>query len=105
VTLHVAYVHAFVNPSLFVVLHRGLRHAALDVCCWWWRCELLWLPPEPPPPVTAAPTTTQTVRPLQQLQPGTAPVVVTQPTRHTVQVNDRILVSQIGTTNCDYQTV
>lgn len=28
-----AYVHAFVNPTLFLVLHRGLRGAALDVCC------------------------------------------------------------------------
>ncbi|XP_046664628.1 uncharacterized protein LOC124357163 isoform X2 [Homalodisca vitripennis] len=33
ITLHVAYVHAFVNPSLFLVLHRGLRTAALDLCC------------------------------------------------------------------------
>ncbi|KAK3922907.1 Octopamine receptor Oamb, partial [Frankliniella fusca] len=33
ITLHVAYVHAFVNPTLFLVLHRGLRGAALDVCC------------------------------------------------------------------------
>lgn len=33
ITLHVAYVHAFVNPSLFLVLHRGLRSAALDLCC------------------------------------------------------------------------
>lgn len=28
-----AYVHAFVNPTLFLVLHRGLRGAAMDVCC------------------------------------------------------------------------
>ena len=33
ITLHVAYVHAFVNPTLFLVLHRGLRQAALDLCC------------------------------------------------------------------------
>ncbi|KAF4522960.1 hypothetical protein B566_EDAN009550, partial [Ephemera danica] len=82
VTLHVAYVHAFVNPSLFVVLHRGLRHAALDVCCWWWRCEMLWLPPEPPPPAPPS----QPLRPLQQLQAGTAPVVVTQPTASTTRL-------------------
>ena len=25
VTLHVALVHSFVNPSLFIVLHRGIR--------------------------------------------------------------------------------
>ena len=25
VTLHVAFVHAFVNPTLFLVLHKGLR--------------------------------------------------------------------------------
>ena len=25
VTLHVAFVHAFVNPSLLMVLHRGIR--------------------------------------------------------------------------------
>ncbi len=34
VTLHVAFVHAFVNPALFIVLHKGLRKAAIDlVCC------------------------------------------------------------------------
>ena len=27
VTLHVAFVHAFVNPSLLMVLHRGIRQA------------------------------------------------------------------------------
>jgi len=74
VTLHVAYVHAFVNPSLFVVLHRGLRHAAIDVCCWWWRCEMVWLPPEPPPPVASTP-----LRPMApQVQQVLVPVVVTQ---------------------------
>ncbi|XP_059475849.1 uncharacterized protein LOC132196918 isoform X1 [Neocloeon triangulifer] len=71
-TLHVAYVHAFVNPSLFVVLHRGLRHAAIDACCWWWRCEMVWLPPEPPPSEPSTP-----LRPMapQQL---ILPIVVTQ---------------------------
>lgn len=33
ITLHVAYVHSFVNPTLFLVLHRGLRSATLDICC------------------------------------------------------------------------
>lgn len=33
VTLHIAYVHAFVNPALFLVLHRGLRQGMSDVCC------------------------------------------------------------------------
>lgn len=31
VTLHVAFVHAFVNPTLFLVLHKGLRRATLDL--------------------------------------------------------------------------
>lgn len=33
VTLHVAFVHAFVNPTLFLVLHKGLRSATLDLLC------------------------------------------------------------------------
>ncbi|XP_023288847.1 uncharacterized protein LOC111674071 [Orussus abietinus] len=33
VTLHIAYVHAFVNPALFLTLHRGLRQGMSDVCC------------------------------------------------------------------------
>ncbi|XP_023319189.1 uncharacterized protein LOC106653314 [Trichogramma pretiosum] len=33
VTLHIAYVHAFVNPTLFLTLHRGLRQGMTDVCC------------------------------------------------------------------------
>ena len=33
VTLHVAFVHAFVNPTLFLVLHKGLRRATIDLLC------------------------------------------------------------------------
>ena len=33
VTLHVAFVHAFVNPTLFLVLHKRLRKATLDLLC------------------------------------------------------------------------
>ena len=33
VTLHVAFVHAFVNPTLFLVLHKGLRKATFDLLC------------------------------------------------------------------------
>lgn len=33
VTLHVAYVHAFVNPALFLALHKGLRKAVTDIMC------------------------------------------------------------------------
>ncbi|KAK9722147.1 hypothetical protein QE152_g19845 [Popillia japonica] len=49
ITLHISYVHAIVNPTLFLVLHRGLRRAALDLCCGWLP---LWLgsPNVPPPP-------------------------------------------------------
>ena len=32
-TLHVAFVHAFVNPTLFLVLHKGLRKATVDLLC------------------------------------------------------------------------
>uniref|UniRef100_A0ABD2XCK1 G-protein coupled receptors family 1 profile domain-containing protein n=1 Tax=Trichogramma kaykai TaxID=54128 RepID=A0ABD2XCK1_9HYME len=31
--MHIAYVHAFVNPTLFLTLHRGLRQGMTDVCC------------------------------------------------------------------------
>ncbi|KAJ8918435.1 hypothetical protein NQ315_008132 [Exocentrus adspersus] len=49
ITLHISYVHAIVNPTLFLVLHRGLRRAMLDLCCGWIP---LWLgtPNVPPPP-------------------------------------------------------
>ena len=33
VTLHVAFVHSFVNPLLFIVLHKGCRKATLDLLC------------------------------------------------------------------------
>merc|ERR1712013_833723 len=33
VSLHVAFVHSFVNPLLFVVLHKGCRRATLDLLC------------------------------------------------------------------------
>ncbi|KAK3875511.1 hypothetical protein Pcinc_019630 [Petrolisthes cinctipes] len=33
ITLHVAYVHAFVNPALFLALHKGLRKAVTDIMC------------------------------------------------------------------------
>lgn len=33
ITLHISYVHAAVNPLLFMALHRTLRRAALQLCC------------------------------------------------------------------------
>ena len=33
VALHVAFVHSFVNPLLFLLLHRGCRQATLDILC------------------------------------------------------------------------
>jgi len=33
VTLHVAFVHSFVNPALFMVLHRNLRQSAIEILC------------------------------------------------------------------------
>ncbi|XP_071443053.1 uncharacterized protein [Hetaerina americana] len=59
-TLHVAYVHAFVNPTLFLCLHKGLRRAGLSVlCCLCCPCasasasarrRLSGARPPPPPP-------------------------------------------------------
>jgi len=37
VTLHVAFVHSFVNPSLIMVLHKGIRQATFDLFCCSWR--------------------------------------------------------------------
>ena len=31
VTLHVAFVHSFVNPSLLMVLHKGIRQVGIQV--------------------------------------------------------------------------
>ncbi|XP_023218025.1 uncharacterized protein LOC111620343 [Centruroides sculpturatus] len=37
IALHVAFVHAFVNPTLLLVLHKNLRQAAAElVCCHCW---------------------------------------------------------------------
>lgn len=33
VALHVAFVHSFVNPLLFIILHQGCRRATLDLLC------------------------------------------------------------------------
>lgn len=33
ITLHISYMHAAVNPLLFMALHRALRRAALQLCC------------------------------------------------------------------------
>ncbi len=44
VTLHVAFVHAFVNPTLFLVLHKGLRKATFDIL----RCKFRSSKPRPP---------------------------------------------------------
>ncbi|KAL0892409.1 hypothetical protein ABMA27_015527 [Loxostege sticticalis] len=33
ITLHISYVHAAVNPLLFMALHRALRRATLQLCC------------------------------------------------------------------------
>ncbi|XP_073951112.1 uncharacterized protein isoform X5 [Choristoneura fumiferana] len=33
ISLHISYVHAAVNPLLFMALHRALRRAALQLCC------------------------------------------------------------------------
>ena len=32
-TLHIAYIHAFVNPVLFLSLHRGLRQGLSEFFC------------------------------------------------------------------------
>nr|XP_023027579.1 uncharacterized protein LOC111515599 [Leptinotarsa decemlineata] len=56
ITLHISYVHAIVNPTLFLVLHRGLRRATLDFCCGWiplWLMSSPNLPPPPDPPRAA----------------------------------------------------
>ena len=33
VALHVAFVHSFVNPLLFIILHKECRSATLDLLC------------------------------------------------------------------------
>ncbi|XP_048485203.1 uncharacterized protein LOC105380181 isoform X2 [Plutella xylostella] len=80
ISLHISYVHAAVNPLLFLALHRALRRAALQLCC---GCCVHWSqfvlaltaaaqsplapqsfspaaaspepPPAPPPPAPLAP--------------------------------------------------
>lgn len=41
------------NPTLFLVLHKGLRRATLDLCCGWvpqWLGTAASVPPPPDPP-------------------------------------------------------
>lgn len=46
VTLHVAFVHAFVNPTLLLVLHRDLRNTSGEFpCCHTWIPEDYGTPP------------------------------------------------------------
>ena len=40
VTLHVAFVHAFVNPTMFLVLHKGLRYVNGIFCSTFFKSEL-----------------------------------------------------------------
>ncbi|XP_066138175.1 uncharacterized protein [Euwallacea fornicatus] len=65
ITLHISYVHAIVNPTLFLVLHRGLRRAALDACCGW---VPIWLGP-PPVPTPPDPPRRTTVPEIACLKP------------------------------------
>lgn len=44
ITLHVAFVHAFVNPTLLLMLHRDLRHVAAEVPCCGASPEGQWAP-------------------------------------------------------------
>ncbi|XP_076270432.1 uncharacterized protein LOC143202662 [Rhynchophorus ferrugineus] len=65
ITLHISYVHAIVNPTLFLVLHRGLRKAALDACCGWVPA---WIGP-PPVPTPPDPPRRTTVPEIACLKP------------------------------------
>ncbi|XP_043464715.1 uncharacterized protein LOC122500061 isoform X2 [Leptopilina heterotoma] len=57
VTLHIAYVHAFVNPVLFLTLHRGLRNCLMEFCCGCCISFVKYLMDNPPPnPVESAPS-------------------------------------------------
>ncbi|XP_076353954.1 uncharacterized protein LOC143248861 isoform X2 [Tachypleus tridentatus] len=50
VSLHVAFVHAFVNPTLLLLLNRELRQAASDMLC----CRCCLLPEDSVPPYETA---------------------------------------------------
>lgn len=65
ITLHISYLHAIVNPTLFLVLHRGLRKAALEACCGWIP---IWLGP-PPVPTPPDPPRRTTVPEIACLKP------------------------------------
>ncbi|XP_020294270.1 uncharacterized protein LOC109859938 isoform X2 [Pseudomyrmex gracilis] len=67
VTLHIAYVHAFVNPALFLALHRGLRQGMSDVCCGCCESIARWILG------TAAPTPIQSVQPPRYEAPMNFP--------------------------------
>lgn len=56
VTLHIAYVHAFVNPVLFLSLHRGLRQGLSEFFCG--CCESIagWIDPGSQHPRRKRPT-------------------------------------------------
>ncbi|CAH2010074.1 unnamed protein product, partial [Acanthoscelides obtectus] len=81
ITLHISYVHAIVNPMLFLVLHRGLRRATLDLCCGW---VPIWLtaapaPPAPPPPPPPNIALIKTTTPVRQMMPPPPPAALLLP--------------------------
>ncbi|GIZ01992.1 hypothetical protein CEXT_445031 [Caerostris extrusa] len=38
-SLHVAFAHTFVNPTLILVLHKELRHASSNASCCYTLCN------------------------------------------------------------------
>ncbi|XP_044574492.1 uncharacterized protein LOC123258505 [Cotesia glomerata] len=102
VTLHIAYIHAFVNPALFLTLHRGLRQGISDVCCGCCESFARWIlgsamntpiqsvqppryeaplsvpstlnpPPPPPPPISATTAASLDLSDVALLKPPLPP--------------------------------
>nr|CAI5834231.1 unnamed protein product [Callosobruchus analis] len=82
ITLHISYVHAIVNPMLFLLLHRGLRRAALDLCCGWvpaWLTAAPAPPAPPPPPPPPNINLIKTTTPVRQMMPPPPPAALLLP--------------------------
>ncbi|XP_043683336.1 uncharacterized protein LOC122636311 isoform X3 [Vespula pensylvanica] len=88
VTLHIAYVHAFVNPTLFLTLHKGLRQGMSDVCCTCCESIARWILG------TTANNTIQSVQPPRYEPPLNVPSPPDPP-----------LVQPISTAACDLTDV
>ncbi|XP_076684374.1 uncharacterized protein LOC143377207 isoform X2 [Andrena cerasifolii] len=107
VTLHIAYVHAFVNPVLFLSLHRGLRRGLSEFFCGCCESIVSWIlgpsipvesvqPPRYEEPIEAVPSPPEPPIPQPNTCPDLTDVALLKPplppTGKHLLVDDRLVM-------------